>query len=351
MIDKSIVIKNIYYMLAYSFQVLAEKNYERIEGEDFQNAEDLFSEILAIGVSKQLKQGLYKEYISREENLKVLRGKLILSETIKNRAKNNRQELFCEHDDLSEDNIYNQILKATISSLSRNRKVKKNKRNELRKILFYFRDVSDIELSMVKWARLTFQRNNQTYVMLMNICYFIYNDMILSNEEGSKRVLSFSDEHMEAVYEKFIWEYYNKHHKELRMGKLRVFWDLSEGRDENAIKFLPHMKSDVKLLYEDKTLIIDAKYYTKMMQENFGSFSVRNSHLYQIFSYVKNEDKTNSGKVSGMLLYAKTMDEHIPYMDEMISGSRIGVRVLDLNRTFDDIKKQLDDIVDDWKKS
>jgi hypothetical protein len=38
-------------------------------------------------------------------------------------------------------------------------------------------------------------------------------------------------------------------------------------------------------------------------------------------------------------------------MDEIISGSRIGVRVLDLNRTFDDIKKQLDDIVDDWKKS
>lgn len=351
MIDKTIVIKNIYYMLAYSFQVLAEKNYERIKGEDFQNIEELFAEILSIGVSKQLKQGLYKEYILREENLKVLRGKLVLSETIKNRAKNNRQELFCEHDDLSEDNIFNQILKATIFALSKNRKVKKNKRGELRKILFYFRDVSDIELSMVQWSRLTFQRNNQTYVMLMNICYFIYNDMLLSNEKGDKRVLSFSDEHMEDVYEKFIWEYYHKHHKELRMGKLRVLWDLPEDRDENAIKFLPHMKSDVKLLYEDKTLIIDAKYYTKMMQENRGKFSVRNGHLYQIFSYVKNEDKNNSGKVSGMLLYAKTLDEHIPYMDEKISGSRIGVRVLDLNQKFEEITRQLDDIVEDWKKS
>ena len=351
MIDKSIVIKNIYYMLAYSFQVLSQKNYERIKGEDFDYIEELFAEILSIGTSQQLKQGLYKEYILRAENLKVLRGKLILSETIKNRSRNNRQELFCEHDDLSEDNIFNQILKATIELLVENNRVKRNKKNELRKILFYFKDISNIELSQVKWNTLTFQRNNRTYVMLMNICYFVYHDMILSNEKGNKRVLSFSDERMERLYEKFIWEYYNKHHKEVRMGKLKVFWDLPEGRDESVIKFLPNMKSDVKLIYGDKTLIIDAKYYTKMMQENFGSFSIRNGHLYQIFSYVKNEDKTDSGKVSGMLLYAKTIDEHIPYMDEVISGNRIAVRVLDLNQDFSEIRRQLDAIVEEWEKS
>lgn len=351
MIDKSILIKNIYYMLAYSFRVLSQRNYEKIKGEDFDYVDELFAEIITIGVSQQLKQGLYKEYILREENLKVLRGKLILSETIDNRSRNDQQTLFCEHDDLSEDNVFNQILKATIVFLVRNRRIKKLKKDELRKILFYFRDVSEINLAMVKWSRLVFQRNNSTYVMLMNVCYFVYHSMLLSNEKGEKKVLAFSDEQMEKVYEKFIWEYYYRHHRELRMGKLQVSWNLPEGREESAIKFLPNMKSDVKLLFGDKTLIIDAKYYTEMMQENFGNFSIRSGHLYQIFSYVKNEDKTNSGKVSGLLLYAKTIDEKIPYMNEVISGNRIGVRVLDLNKDFSEITQQLDEIVEAWKNS
>ena len=50
-------------MLSYAFKVLQQTNYEEVESESFDNIYDLFAEILTKGLNKQLKQGLYKEYI------------------------------------------------------------------------------------------------------------------------------------------------------------------------------------------------------------------------------------------------------------------------------------------------
>ena len=199
--SNNILIHNIYYMLAYAFQALKQRSYTRIEAEDFENIEDLFASIIQIGTAAQLKHGLYRSYTTRNEQLKVLRGKLDLTATIKLRARNNRQDLDCEHDELSVDNIYNQILKTTIVSLIRRKKVKKETRIKLQNILRLLGDISEITLARVKWGELTFQKNNRTYEVLMNMCYFLYQEMILSNTVGDKRVQSFSDENMAKVYE------------------------------------------------------------------------------------------------------------------------------------------------------
>ena len=41
---KNILIKNIYYMLAYAFQVLKRNNYASIASEKFEHIEDLFAD-------------------------------------------------------------------------------------------------------------------------------------------------------------------------------------------------------------------------------------------------------------------------------------------------------------------
>ena len=46
--DKNILIKNIYYMLAYAFQVLKRNNYANIASEKFEHIEDLFAQIRKI---------------------------------------------------------------------------------------------------------------------------------------------------------------------------------------------------------------------------------------------------------------------------------------------------------------
>lgn len=55
-----IKVQNIYYMLAYAFQILHEQSYKDIAVENFQNAMELLAAILCRGVSIQIKRGLGK---------------------------------------------------------------------------------------------------------------------------------------------------------------------------------------------------------------------------------------------------------------------------------------------------
>lgn len=73
---------------------------------------------------------------------------------------------------------------------------------------------------------------------------------------------------------------------------------------------------------------------------------LNDDNMYQIFTYVKNYDKSNTGNVSGILLYAKTDETVLP--DEKlfkIGGNTFSVKTLDLNTEFSEISNQLNEII------
>ena len=324
--DKGIFIKNIYYMLTYAFQVLRQQNYEKIASEEFEYIQDLFAEILAKGISQQLKQGLHREYVSFGEDLSTLRGKLDIVQTINNKIQK-KQKLYCVYDELSEDNIFNQILKTTIKYLINDKNVKKERKNNLKKILLFLDNVKVIEPSSIHWNLLVYQRNNKSYEMLMNICFFVLDGMLMTTEKGEHKLLQFSDEHMARLYEKFLLEYYKKHHSYLsEVSAKRVDWALNGEQSEKMIKFLPIMQTDITLQKDNKILIIDAKYYGKTMQTRFEKHTFHSNNMYQIFTYVKNQDFKNNGSVAGMLLYAKTNEDITPDCDFVMSGNKISIK-------------------------
>ena len=342
--NKGILIKNIYYMLSYAFSELRKNNYDDIDKEDFDHIEDLFAEILIKAVSLQLKQGLYRSYINKKETLPLLRGKIDINGTIRNRIQH-KTLISCEFDELSENNILNQALKTTICLLLTSKEVVHKRKVELRKLVMFFSNVDIIDANAIRWDLMHYQRNNQTYRMLMNICYFIIKGLIMTTESGEYRAPVFSDENMCKLYEKFILEFYRVHYPELRANADQIEWDIKKDND-SIISFLPTMRSDITLHKGDKTFIIDDKYYGHMMQKQFEKYSIHSGNLYQIFTYVKNKDVNNEGKVSGMLLYAKTEEDVAPDMDAIFSGNRIMVKTLDLNQPFDNIKEQLSKIIE-----
>lgn len=342
--DKGILIRNIYYMLSYAFQELRKNNYEDIAKEDFERVQDLFAEILYRGVSYQLKQGLYREYVEKQDTLPVLKGKLDIKGTIRNRVQR-KNVLSCEYDELSVNNTFNQIIKTTANVLLREKSVAHKRKVQLKGILPFFDGVDELDPFLIRWDVLRYQKNNQTYRMLMNICYFILDGMLMTTESGNYRMATFSDEHMNRLFEKFVLEYYRIHHKELHANADQIAWDIDLTQPA-VIQFLPAMQTDITLQKEGKVLIIDTKYYSQMMQQQFDKQSIHSGNLYQIFTYVKNKDVSGSGDVSGMLLYARTEESVAPDMDAVFGKNRIVVKTLDLNCEFPMIRKQLDEIVD-----
>lgn len=343
--DKGILIKNIYYMLTYAFQILRQSNYDDIAAEDFENIHDMFAAILGKGVAQQLKHGLYREYVNKSDNLTTLRGKLDVPGTIKNKLQH-KQKFFCDYDELSENNLMNQVIKTTMMLLLKQKNVKLDNKTVLKKDLLFFDSVDYIEPAMIKWDRIRYQRNNQSYRMLLNICRLIIDGLLLSTEEGTIKMATFlDDQRMSHLYEKFILEYFRYHHPELRANPDQVQWNLDDDND----MWLPNMITDISLKSKDgRVLILDAKYYGQQMQSNFNVQTYRNANLYQIFTYVKNWDKEQTGNVSGMLLYAKTDEEFQPANQFSMGGNKIAVGSLDLNLPFAEIAGQLEKIVQDY---
>ncbi len=338
--DKGILIRNIYYMLAYAFQELRQNNYAEIQGETFNDIYDLFSEILARGISYQLKQGLYREYVARNESLQTVRGKIDINGTIAKRMRNSKQ-MVCNFDELSENNVYNQILVTTAYILIKHSDVKKEKKAQLKKLMPFFQNVQPIDIHAIRWNVLRFDRNNRNYRMLLYICYFIVSEWLMTTEEGNYKMREFSDDHMCRLFEKFVLEYYKKHHPETKACAAQIGWNIVEEATDTSV--LPIMQSDVILSLGQRTLIIDTKYYTKIMQTRYGKDTLRNAHLYQIHTYVDEYDKEHRHNVDGMVLYAKTKEDTLN--DAQIrhqQGYTLFLRTLDLNVDFESIKSRLD---------
>ena len=160
--DKSIFIKNIYYMLSYAFTTLNQGSYEDIATEEFENIHNLLAAILAKGIGRQLKQGLYREYLNQKETVTAVRGKIDIPGTIQNRLAR-RQVLTCEYDELSENNLLNQILKTTVMLLLCHARVDQAYKSDLKKEMLFFSNVDTIDPTAIRWSAIRFQRNNNTY--------------------------------------------------------------------------------------------------------------------------------------------------------------------------------------------
>lgn len=329
-------------MLSYAFQVLNEQGYKSIETEQFDNVAELCTEILCRGVSVQLKRGLGREYIEETEPLSSVRGKIDISESIKTRSLLKKQ-LVCTYDEFSVNTYLNQIIKTTMLLLVR-ADISKPRKKELKKLLIYFGDVDVLDVHNINW-KVQYNRNNQTYRMLISICYLVIKGLLQSNQDGTTRIMDFLDEQkMYRLYEKFILEYYKKEHKELNVNASQIDWQLD---DENR-DMLPIMQTDIMISKGNKVLIIDAKYYSHSLQNQHDNSSIISGNLYQIFTYVKNKEAelaNTDHEVSGMLLYAKTDEEIYPDNEYKMSGNKISVKTLDLNKEFSEIANQLDNIV------
>ncbi len=330
-------------MLAYAFKEIKSEGYEHIKEEEFENIYDLFAEILTKGVSYLLKQGLHKEYINKHEVISTLKGKLNIHETIKEKLAQ-RLRLACEYDEFTINNIYNQIIKSTIFILLSQNDVKTERKQKLRKLMLFFDEVEQINLKTIKWKSLRYDRNNRIYQFLHKICEFIVQSKLFSTEEGEILVQHFSDKGIALLFQRFVLEYYRQEHPEYNANSKEIKWCFTEC--ENNYSNLPKMTSDIKLKINGRDLIIDTKFYSKNMQENYETHKIISHNLYQIFSYVMNEDKEHEGKVDGMLLYAHTDADLQPKGDYTTpDGNKIMIRTLDLSKDFEEIKEELDNIV------
>ena len=343
-----IQIKNIYYVLAYAFQVLQAGGYKDIKVEKFEHLHNLLAAILAKGIANQIKRGLGREYLATVDMLNSPRGKIDISASIK-MENYLKKRLVCHYDEYSKNTYMNQVLKTIASILLRSNDVRMEQKKALQRVLLFFHEVDLLNPKMIQWSNIKYHRNNATYRMLIEICKMVQESLLPTVQEGTRRLKQFEEEYMPRLFEKFVLEYYRKHYPNIDASSTWIKWSIDDGDD----KYFPTMKTDITLEYNGKTLIIDTKYYSNILRDNslYDKRTIHTGNMYQIFSYVKNKAAQSINEVSGLLLYAKTDEETFPDSSNKIIGNRISVKTLDLNQDFPSIQEQLNNIMTDWDPS
>ncbi|MDH5461256.1 MAG: McrC family protein [Candidatus Bathyarchaeota archaeon] len=153
-----------------------------------------------------LRMGLLKKYVRKKENLRFLKGKIMIKEQIKQNLVD-KSRFFCEYEDLTFDNLENRIvlsaLHSVISLIRFNRRIK----NELRRYEAILKEfISLVRINPADCNFVKFNRVNQHYEGIMKLSKLILEErFIRSIHKGESRGFNFIV-NMNKVYEDFITE-------------------------------------------------------------------------------------------------------------------------------------------------
>lgn len=332
-------------MLAYAYQTLHLAEYKKMDAQKFTHTKALYAEILAIGIPVLIRGGLTRDYINITEKSTLLRGKIDLASGLK-QLMGVDKKLVVTYDEFSEDHLLNQIIKATLIHLYRLMELTKEVRKKFLSYLAYFSNVSTIELNRSTWEKVHYHRQNIRYQFIIDICRFIYEELLLAEDLQTVERQHLQDsQQLALLYEKFIVAFY-KRETNFSVSRPQIKWSVDNGFSEA----LPMMQTDLVLRSGHKVLIIDTKFYAKNMIARFedGADKYISSHLYQIFAYVNNWQLEEGKSIGGMLLYAQTSALVQPDHRYEIKGKSIIVASINLNQDFAAIKKDLISIVTNY---
>lgn len=337
----SVVIRNIYYMMAYAFRALDVKEYARLGAESFESFADLMAAVLTIGMATQRRRGFEREYEEQREALHAVKGRIDVRGTMRLRAQL-RSEVACTYDELTADTYKNRILRTCAQLLVARDDVQLRRRRDLRRCLASMEGVAVVDPHRIEWSRLRYHRNNGGYRFLMTVCYLVSHGFLMSEQGDDYRLARIDDgQQLHTLFEHFVFQYFAREHPELIVRAKMV----DRGASEGAPEFLPRLWTDVTLQRRNSVLIIDTKCYGQILQARFEGKILSPAHLNQIQSYVVHESYGYPTEhVAGMVMYALTdHDDAICARWEEI-GHTWHCRTLDLGQEFSGIARQLDEV-------
>lgn len=287
-----------------------------------------------------LKDGLDRGYLEFAEESSSLRGKIDFSTSI-SRLLFEQAKAATFVDELSHNILHNQILKTTLFSLSSSELVDSKIRAELARLVRKFNDVDLIRLTASVFKRVQIHQNNSFYAFLTNVCELVYLQGTPNSAQGDLRIRDFSRDEvkMRKVFQDFVFNFYKLNQKAYSVSSERLTWGALG--DEDALKLLPNMYTDVSLSSTTRKIILDTKYYAEAFQSNWGKQSFHSSHLYQLNTYLDTAQRTSKEvqRLDGVLLYPATNDE-FTFKFELRNHS-ITVAALDMRQDSSKIGERL----------
>ena len=177
-----------------------------IEIREGANFFDIIGRLFLNHLIEIMRRGLLKKYVRKKENMRFLKGKILVRDQIRENLID-RSKFFCEYEDLTFDNLENRIILSALSSLISLIRFSKSIKTDLRRFETILKDFISLANANPQECNLVrFNRINQYYEEIIKLSRLILEErFIRSIQKGESRGFNFIV-NMNRVYEDFITE-------------------------------------------------------------------------------------------------------------------------------------------------
>lgn len=273
----------------------------------------------------QLRKGALLRYVHREDNLPVLRGRLLIDRQLKLNS-GHLGRIYCAFDELVEDNIYNQYIKCALKVVHGQARSLPAKRATT-ELLYRFDGVRDYHPEECRGWSLPERRDAKRFESVFQQCGWFLRGLGQDVRAGERESLSVLF-NMNRLFEDFIVA---KLHRETRGCGFRV---RAQGPQSPLVKEgdTPRfrMKPDITFNAGGKVLaILDTKW--KILSEQKDKYGISQADLYQMVAY-----GTRYRCLNLILVYPKQEKIQHDKIEFRVPGTdpemQITVRFVDLER-------------------
>lgn len=334
-----IPIRNVYYLLCYAWKQLGAREFIDVDDIAANRIENLLGKVLEKGVANLIRRGLDRGYVVFDEEGRTLRGKLLVSDTLK-RSLLPSGRVACQVDELSYDVPHNRVIKAAMRALLDIPDLDKGIRAALRDHCRRLSSVRDVALSSATFRNVQLHRNTASYGFLIQVAQLIARSFIPDPRTGRRRFHPFtaSEQEMGHLFESFVRNFLQLEQGYFGVSKPKVAW-IVERESSSDLGWLPEMVTDIVLTHAASRIVIEAKFYAAPYQSRFHRKKLISKHLYQLLTYVTHLRATAGPEPTGVLLYAGAGEEE--RLEYRLGGNQILIRRLDLDLPWEEIHRQL----------
>ena len=268
--SKDILIKMLKTLKNSPFKNLSVANLKSSKIPLFEIFISMFLEELTVLV----RNGIKSDYISKEENLKFLKGKLKISEQIKYNTIH-KERFFVQYEEFISNRVENRLIKTTLQFLYNKSKLNKNQQR-IREFLFVFDEIEISHNIKTDFSKIKLNRQMKDYEQVLLWCKTFLFENSFSPYKGNDIAFALLFD-MNLLFESFVYSY---------LKKSSNFQDIkSQDRThhlayENGIGRF-RLKPDIVI--NGGKIIADTKW--KILSEDKAYNGVLQDDMYQLYAY------------------------------------------------------------------
>ena len=268
--SKDILIKMLKTLKNSPFKNLSVANLKSSKIPLFEIFISMFLEELTVLV----RNGIKSDYISKEENLKFLKGKLKISEQIKYNTIH-KERFFVQYEEFISNRVENRLIKTTLQFLYNKSKLNKNQQR-IREFLFVFDEIEISHNIKTDFSKIKLNRQMKDYEQVLLWCKTFLFENSFSPYKGNDIAFALLFD-MNLLFESFVYSY---------LKKSSNFQDIkSQDRThhlayENSIGRF-RLKPDIVI--NGGKIIADTKW--KILSEDKAYNGVLQDDMYQLYAY------------------------------------------------------------------